>query len=214
MNVIGYARLSRAGNGHGLDAQRRAIEEHCERQAWMLLGIETDEAASGRSTRKRPGLSRALEFCSSGAAQAIVSSRVDRLARSSLDFHRIVQEAQRSGFTLVFTEQPGFSLDSPEGKMLVSILASFAEFEADLISARTKAGLEAARRKGKKLGGPNLKPVPPDVLARIQALRAEGLSLAAIAARLEAEGVPTARGAAHWRKDVIHRILRAAERAK
>jgi DNA invertase Pin-like site-specific DNA recombinase len=205
VRVIGYVRLSRAGNGHGLDVQCRTIHEYCERQDWTLLRVESDEAASGRSTRKRPALTRAVESCSSGEADAIVSSRVDRLARSSLDFARLIEQAQKRGFNLICAEQ-GFDLRTPEGKLLANILAGFAEFEADLISARTRAGLEGARLKGNYAGNPSFGRVPDDVRARIRDLRKSGLGLERIAATLTAEEVPTVRGG-RWTKGTIARIV-------
>jgi DNA invertase Pin-like site-specific DNA recombinase len=86
-------------------------------------------------------------------ARAIVATRVDRLARSSLDFHRIVDEVQRAGGTVLFSEQESLSLDSPEGRMLVSILSLFAAFEADMISARTRSALAHVKRNGSRSAG-------------------------------------------------------------
>jgi DNA invertase Pin-like site-specific DNA recombinase len=209
--VVGYVRLSRASNGHGIDAQRRSIEEHCRRNGWELLDIFEDEAASGRSTRKRPGLADAVRMCLTGKADAIVASRVDRLARSSLDFARLIAEAQRRGFNLVCAEQ-GFDLRTPEGKFLASVLGATAEFEADLISARTKAGLEGARRKGRYAGNPAFGRVPDDVRARIRDLRAEGMGLGRIAGTLNADGVPTVRGG-RWTKGTIARIVKSGTRS-
>ena len=175
MNVIGYVRLSKAEAGHGLSVQRRAIEDHCARRGLELVRIEEDNGASGRSTRKRPGLARALEAMASEGCGAIIATRVDRLARSSLDFHRIVEQIQRAGATVLFSEQESFSLDTPEGRMLVGILASFAAFEADLISARTKAALEVVRkngsRSGRPIGNPTFRSVPPAVSTLIRELR-------------------------------------------
>lgn len=205
-NAVGYTRLSRSGNGHGLDAQERAIRDYCARNGWALLGIETDEAASGRSTRKRPGLARALESCSSNAAQVIVSSRVDRLARSSLDFARLIDNANRHGFNIVCVEQ-GFDLRTPEGKLLANILAGFAEFEADLISARTKAGLDAARRKGHHGGNPKLGRISEEATARILKLRQSKLSLGKIAQALTEEGFATANGGP-WNRSAVYYVIK------
>jgi DNA invertase Pin-like site-specific DNA recombinase len=210
LQVIGYTRLSRAGNGHGLDAQRQAIVEHCERMGWQLVAVLSDEAASGRSMRKRPGLLRCIESCIEGSADAIVSSKVDRLARSSLDFHRIIEQAQKHGFDVVCVEQ-GFSLQTPEGRLLASILASFAQFERELIGARTRAGLEIARAKGKKIGNPNFARASDAAVQRIKELRAQGLNFSSIANQLAAEGIETAQHGARWYGNTVARIVHRLE---
>jgi hypothetical protein len=87
MKVVGYVRLPKAEEGHGLSVQRRAIEDYCQRRGYELAEIHEDNGASGRSTRKRPGLAAAIEACSRRDVGGIVATRVDRLARSSLDFH-------------------------------------------------------------------------------------------------------------------------------
>lgn len=211
MLVVGYVRLSKEGNGHGIAAQRHAVEDYCKRRGFELLRIEEDNGASGRSTKKRPGLAAAIEACQSEGCTAIVATRVDRLARSSLDFHRIVEQVRGVGATILFTEQEGFSLDTPEGKMLVGILATFAAFEADLISARVKASLEVVRRKGSKsgkpIGNPNFVRVPVKLEKRIQKMRGQGMSLRAIADQLESEGVPTMRGG-RWQAQTVANIVK------
>jgi DNA invertase Pin-like site-specific DNA recombinase len=217
VDVIGYTRLSKAEAGHGLLAQRRAIEDYCARQGLDLVAIAEDNGASGRSTNKRPGLARALEVCRSGGCGAIVATRVDRLARSSLDFHRTAEEIQRAGATLLFSEQESFSLDTPEGRMLVGILASFAAFEADLISARTKAALAVVRRNGSRsgrpIGNPAFRPVPPAVSNLIRQLRGEGMSYRAIAEQLNERGFPTMQGGKAWHPQTVANVVDRGEEA-
>lgn len=217
VRVVGYARLSRQSNGHGIAAQQQAIRDYCERRGLELLRIETDDGASGRSTRKRPGLAAAIEAVRSKEADAIVACRVDRLARSSLDYHKIAEQVQKAGGTIRFSEQEGLSLDSPEGRMMLSNLASFAAYEAELISARTKDALAAARRKGTVLGNPSFTGVSAEAMERIRSLQSEGLSLRAIAERLNAENVPTPQAArkpdARWHAQSVHRILKRSEHA-
>jgi DNA invertase Pin-like site-specific DNA recombinase len=211
VRVIGYARLSKAEGGHGLDTQRAAIEAFCRSRGHVLVRIEEDDGASGRSTRKRPGLARALEACQSKEAEAILATRVDRLARSSLDFHRIIEGVTRAKATVLFTEQESFSLDTPEGRMLVGILASFAQFEADLISARTKAALrfvkENGSRSGRPIGNPSFHGVGDDLACRITALRADGLTYSAIAKRLTEDGTPTVQGGKKWHPATVRNVV-------
>lgn len=212
MNVIGYTRLSKAEAGHGLTVQREALASFCQRRGLELVGIEEDDGASGRSTRKRPGLAAALEACRSEGCGGLVSTRVDRLARSSLDFHRIIEQLQKAGATALFSEQESFSLDTPEGRMLVGILSSFAAFEADLISARTKAALAVVKRNGSRsgrpIGNPGFVRVPSEVGSRILELRSEGLSYRRIAEILNADQIPTAQGGRHWHAQTIANIAK------
>ena len=81
----------------------------------------------------------------------LVITRLDRLGRSSKDLHDIAAYLQREGINLESTEQP-IDTSTPEGKMFFAILAAFAEFEHDLIVARTRDGLAAARARGRNGG--------------------------------------------------------------
>lgn len=56
-----YLRLSKADDGHGIDVQRASLERFCERRGLELVGAHVDDGASGRSTRKRPGLAACIE---------------------------------------------------------------------------------------------------------------------------------------------------------
>lgn len=210
VRAIAYLRLSKAEDGHGIDVQRESLERFCERRGLTLVGVYVDDGASGRSTRKRPGLAACIETVRSGEASAIVATRVDRLARSSLDFHKIIDAVQRAGGTLLFSEQESLSLDSPEGRMLVSILSSFAAFEADLISARTKAALAHVKRNGSRsgrpIGNPNFVSIDEVTAGRILGLRATGLSYRRIAEQLNEEAVPTAQGG-RWHARTVFNIV-------
>jgi DNA invertase Pin-like site-specific DNA recombinase len=210
MKVVGYVRLSKAEEGHGLSVQRQALENYCQRRGYELVEVFEDNGASGRSTRKRPGLAAAVEACSRRDVGGIVATRVDRLARSSLDFHRIVEQVQKASGTILFSEQETFSLDTPEGRMLASILASFAAFEADLISARTKAALAVVRKNGSKsgraIGNPGFRPVTPAVAGLICELRSEGMSYAKIAESLNEKGVPTAQNGKRWHAQTVANV--------
>lgn len=142
-----------------------------------------------------------------------MSTRVDRLARSSLDFHHIVEELQKARATALFSEQESFSLDTPEGRMLIGILSSFAQFEADLISARTKAALAVVKRNGSRtgrpIGNPSFRPVPSAVRNLIRDLRSEGLSYRSIASELNARCIPTAQGGKQWYAQTVSNVVRA-----
>ncbi len=139
---IGYARCS-------TDRQDLAAQ----RQALLELGVAeeriyTDHGLSG-TNRARPGLDQALAAVREG--DTLVVAKLDRLARSVPDARAIADRLQNRGVKLALGRalyDPG----DPMGKMFFNILATFAEFEADLIRMRTREGMAIARAKGKLRG--------------------------------------------------------------
>jgi DNA invertase Pin-like site-specific DNA recombinase len=212
--LVGYVRVSTSEQGFsgaGLEAQRRAIEAEAARRGWELVRIEED-VQSGRSTRRRPGLARALEACSSGEAGGLVATKLDRLTRSLLDFAALLERAQREGWGLVVIEQ-SFDLGTPHGRAMAGMLAVFAALERDLIGERTRAALAVRRSQGVRLGRPPGLLVPPDLAERIRAMRhEEGMTLQAIADVLNGEGVATPRGGREWRRSSFAGVLQETQR--
>jgi DNA invertase Pin-like site-specific DNA recombinase len=205
MKMIGYVRVStqeQGGSGAGLAAQRKAIEALCESRSWELARFERD-VMSGSTTRRRPGLARALESCASGEVDGLIVAKLDRLSRSLLDFSMLVEQAQVGEWTLVSAGE-GFDLSTSHGRMVASMLATFAAFERDLISERTKAALAVKRAEGVRLGRPSV--LDDEVRKRIIDLRSEGLSLQAIAVLLNEDGVQGAHGG-RWHPTSVRRAL-------
>ena len=139
---IGYARCST--HGQDLAAQREAL---------IALGVAeeriyTDHGLTG-TNRARPGLDQALAAVRAG--DTLVVSKLDRLARSVPDARAIADELERRGVKLALGASVHDPTD-PMGRMFFNILATFAEFEADLIRMRTKEGMAVARAKGKLKG--------------------------------------------------------------
>jgi putative DNA-invertase from lambdoid prophage Rac len=121
----------------------------------MDIVEEVEETGSG-ARGDRPGLARVLELARAGDVRYVLVWKLDRLGRSTLDVLSTIEELENCGVSLVATSQglevgPG---DSPMGRMMMRILAAVAELESEMISERTQLGLEAARRKGVKLGRP------------------------------------------------------------
>jgi putative DNA-invertase from lambdoid prophage Rac len=116
---------------------------------------EIEETGSG-ARGDRPGLARVLELARAGSIAYVLVWKLDRIGRSTIDVLGTVEELERCGVTLIATSQglevgPG---DSAIGRMVLRVLAAVAELERDMISERTHLGLEAARRRGVKLGRP------------------------------------------------------------
>lgn len=139
---IGYARCST--DKQDLEAQRRALT------ALGVTGkrIYTDHGFTG-TTRTRPGLDQALAAVRGG--DTFVVAKLDRLARSVPDARAIGDELADRGVKLQIGGNVHDPTD-PMGKLFFNILATFAEFEADLIRHRTREGMAVARAKGKLRG--------------------------------------------------------------
>ncbi len=142
--LIGYARCS-------TDQQDLAAQ----RQALLELGVAedriyTDHGLTGTS-RARPGLDQALAAVRED--DTLVVPKLDRLARSVPDARAIADRLQEQGVKLALGRTL-YDPSDPMGKMFFNILATFAEFEADLIRMRTREGMALARSKGKLRGKP------------------------------------------------------------
>ena len=142
MTLIGYARCST--DRQDLAAQRAALE---------ALGVAsdriyTDHGLTG-TNRSRPGLDQALAAVCTG--DTLVVPRLDRLARSVPDARFIADALVARGIRLALGASVYDPVD-PMGKMFFNILATFAEFEADLIRLRTREGMAIARSRGKLRG--------------------------------------------------------------
>jgi DNA invertase Pin-like site-specific DNA recombinase len=211
MQVVGYVRVSTAGQGEsgaGLEAQRAAIVAACETRRWTLVGIEED-VASGNSQKRRPGLDHALELCDGGQADGLIVAKLDRLSRSTVDFGKLLERAQRKGWKLNALD---FNLDTstPTGEMVANVIVAMAQYERRVIGERTKTALAVKRKQGVRLGRrPTL---PAVVRRRIARERARGLTYRAIAERLNADGVPTAQGGREWYPATVRTVLVGATR--
>jgi DNA invertase Pin-like site-specific DNA recombinase len=191
-----------------LEHQRTAITTEVERRGATLVRIYED-AASGKSVDGRPGLADALAALRSGEATGLVIAKLDRLSRSVLDFAHMLERSQREGWTLVAIDF-GADTATPAGRMMAGVLMQFAQYEREIISARTRDALGVRRRRGGHLGRPLS--IPDDVIERIVAWRGEGLSYRAIVARLDAEGVPTSRGGSKWQPSTVRDALEVRSR--
>lgn len=150
-HLVGYARVST--NQQDLSSQQAGLR---------ALGVPdellyVDHGLTGRN-RERPGLSQALAACR--ASGTLVVTKLDRLARSLSDARDIVEDLTKRNIKLSL----GGSIHDPTGpvgKLLFNVLAMVAEFESDLIRARTSEGMQIAKAKGKLRGKqPKLPPRP------------------------------------------------------
>lgn len=220
--VIGYARLSTASEeSTSIERQREVITATAAARGWTLLDIIEDPAASASKLRlNRPGLDRVRHAVATGQAQAVLVWRLDRIARSVVDFGTLLDE----GVNIVSCTEP-LDTTSPMGRAMAEILQVFAAMEARTISARVSSSVDYLRRNQRFPGGRvpyGYRPAPhpsgvgraleihPDEAAIVQEATERALageSLYSIARDLTRRGVPTKAGAPGWSTAVLRAIL-------
>ena len=145
--------LSQAFNS--LEAQREAAEAYIKsqrEQGWVLVPERYDDGGFTGGNMDRPALCRLLADADAGAIDCVLVYKVDRLSRSLLDFARIMDRFEQRSVSFVSVTQQ-FNTSMSLGRLTLNILLSFAQFEREIISERTRDKMSAARRKGKWMGG-------------------------------------------------------------
>lgn len=140
---------------NSLDAQREAGEAFIasqRQQGWRLVPERFDDGGFTGGNMERPALKRLLAAIEAKRVDCVVVYKVDRLSRSLLDFARMMELFDRSGTSFVSVTQ-NFNTTDSMGRLTLNILLSFAQFEREIISERTRDKMCAARKKGKWIGG-------------------------------------------------------------
>jgi len=221
-HAVALYRVSTAEQGQsglGLEAQRASVRAFVSAQGWTLIGGFSD-VASAKDDR-RPGFQAALARCRQLGA-ILVSARLDRITRRALTLSQLLED----GISIRTADMPG-----ADGLMM-RIYAAMAQKERELISARTKAALAAAKARGAVLGGDRgYRPTSgPDAAAagrvrregaervahrlalEIAALQADGItSHAGLALALTERGVATPRGSSVWTHTTVARVISRVE---
>lgn len=142
-------------NFNSLDAQRDAGEAYIRSQAgegWTLLPTQYDDGGYTGANMERPAMRRLLADSQAGKVDCVVVYKVDRLSRSIRDFAKIMEIFDKHGTTFVSVTQQ-FNTTTSLGRLTLNILLSFAQFEREIISERTRDKQSAARKRGKWTGG-------------------------------------------------------------
>lgn len=138
-----------------LDAQREAAENYIASQrneGWLVLPERYDDAGYTGANLERPALQKLLSDIKDGRVDCIVVYKVDRLSRSLLDFTQLLELFETNNVSFVSVTQ-NFNTNTSMGRLTLNILLSFAQFEREIISERTRDKMAAGRRKGRWLGG-------------------------------------------------------------
>jgi DNA invertase Pin-like site-specific DNA recombinase len=213
---VSYLRVSTAKQGRsglGLEAQRKAVEDFLNGGNWRVVK-EFVEVESGKKA-DRPQLAKAFQACRLFGAKLVIA-KLDRLSR---DAHFLLG-LEKAGVDFVAADMP------QANRLTVGIMAMVADEERRMISARTKAALAAAKRRGVKLGGDRgaqltakqraagravlierAEARAADLSETVKEVQASGAtSLRAIAEGLNTRGIPTARGG-KWSSVQVMRVL-------
>jgi site-specific DNA recombinase len=140
---------------NSLDAQREAGENYIRSQAsegWTCLPERYDDGGFTGGNMDRPALQRLIADIEDGKVDLVVVYKVDRLSRSLLDFAQLMQRFETHGVGFVSVTQQ-FNTATSMGRLILNVLLSFAQFEREIISERTRDKVAATRRKGKWSGG-------------------------------------------------------------
>lgn len=168
MTMVGYGRVSSTGQSLGVQVDQLR-EAGCEE----IFA----EKKTGTTTDGREQLEQALKFVRKG--DVFVVCRLDRLARSIVDLRKIVDQLEAKSVGFRCLQQGSIDTTRAEGRLLLNILASFAEFETEIRKERQREGIDKAKADGRYRGRPQS--IDP---SRIAELEAEGLGASAIAKRL------------------------------
>ena len=223
-----YARVSteEQREGQTIDSQIAELEKFTQQKGWVVLNVYKDEGWSG-SVLARPELDRLRDDAAKKLFHAVVVNDVDRLARDVTHLGLIKRDLERHGVRLVFPKLPFES--NPNSAFMMNILGSFAEFERELITDRTRRGRRYKAEVRKQYVGClppygfRYTPIPrsgtpegrleihpehaPVIQKMYKWVDEEGLSCLAVMRRLNQLGIPSPKGFNRWRSSTVYRTL-------
>lgn len=222
MNLVSYIRVStddQGESGLGLQAQLDAVTRYAECYGHQIVGTYRD-VGSGTTMTKRPGLADALADVEGKHSDAIIVSKLDRIARNVKDLLGMLDRVK------IISVGEQFDSTSPAGRLVLTVLGAVGEWESAVIRERTRAAMGVAKRAGRRVGGRGApfgwapsanpgEPMIPDpeeqrILIGAQWDRHRGITLARIALTLNAAG--DLRRGKPWTAQSVHATLcRAAE---
>jgi DNA invertase Pin-like site-specific DNA recombinase len=196
-------------DGVSLDVQERQMATAAEFHGFAEWELVREEGRSGKSISGRPALQSVLKRLASKEVDALIVTRIDRLARSTTDFLDIVDRANKEGWRLIMLD---LNLDTStyQGRFVVTVMSALAEMERGIIASRQKDVHKDRRDRGIVWGvdmGPKNK-TPLEVKDRILASRAKGLSYRDIADGLNADEIPTQNNK-KWYASTVKNIIDA-----
>lgn len=206
--IVGYVRCSTNGqsdDGHSIDTQLDQLRTYAHLYNIELVAVYCDEGYTGKNL-DRPDLKKALEAITSGEAEGMLVAKLDRLSRNVKDLATLLDVVFQDAELHSVNEK--LDTGTPHGRLAINIISSVGQWEAEVISQRTKATLTSLKKAGKYYGGRAPKygyKVTNDnnlqrdnfemkVIRKAKKLRAKGFSYRAIASQLASSGMSNRQG--------------------
>ncbi len=208
--TIAYLRVStdkQVDAGVSLEAQQDKAKAYASLYDLTLVEIIIDAGESAK-TLDRPGLQRALAMLKSGKADALLVVKLDRLTRSVGDLGALIETYFAPGKAALMSVSEQIDTRSAAGRLVLNILASVSQWERETIGERTRDAMRHKQAQGEYIGGHApygcrlvdgvliSEPTEQDVIRQAKELRDSGLSLAAVAKRLDDRGISARNGKA------------------
>jgi len=219
--AVGYVRVStedQAKEGISLAAQQSRIRAYAEAKGLSLVEMLVDDGYSGKSLN-RPAMQELLSRCKGGEIAAVIVLKLDRLTRRTRHLLSLVEDLFLSNDIELHSVSESLDTSTPHGRFVLTLFGSLAQLEREQISDRTKAALAHKRDNGMPTSHPPLgfladgkkermKPIPEELetVRRILTMWRRGLSYAAIARKLNADGVETKLGG-RWHHGTVSRVV-------
>lgn len=226
--VVRVSTNAQVETGASLDAQRAAVEGYAMAMGLELVEVIEDPGVSGSvPLAQRPGGRRVLDLIERGDVGAVIALKLDRLFRDAADAMVVTRDWDARGVALHLLDLR-VDTSTPIGRVFLGLIASLAEWERKTIAERTSAALQHLAAQGVMLGGEPLgrrrsaerdsngrllvEDAPDEIATvdRILELRAQGATLRAIAATLDAEAHPRKLGGARWSPSVVRAVIERA----
>lgn len=219
-----YIRVStdeQASEGISIEAQQAKLLAYCQARGLQVLEVIVDAGISGgKYLSQRPGGQKLIELLKARKASHVVAVKLDRLFRNAADGLWTIENWDNDGISTHLIDINGMGLDtsSPMGRMMLTMMAGFAQLERSMIRDRTKSALNHKKTTGKKYcqsvygmdftedGQAVVNDGEQAIIKTIFDLRKAGKSLRAIASHLSDLGIATKRGG-QWAAATIKRIL-------
>lgn len=207
-----YLRVSGKGqvSKDGFPRQLKAIKDYAARHQLRIVNVFEERGVTGaKESMDRPAWRAMMTALHADGVCIIVIEKLDRLARDLMIQESVIADLQKYGFELVSVHEPDLMATDPTRVLLRQVLGSLAQYDKSQIvirlrAARLRKRAQTGRCEGRKPFG--YREGEQAIIARMWALREEGLAYYRIAESLNAEGVPT-RSRGRWHAQMVQRIL-------